>query len=331
MSSQLTSDDLRAIALKVLRREPDPTVRVRLLRDVLRVSEHDARLSTARGELDRMDAVRLLAAEQRHDGGWGRLHSRDTRASQRTPTTEWAVERATELGVDRWHPMLQRAAEFLAGVVEGRLTPSDPPERNDRWRVGVELFAASTLAWIDPGHSVLLPTWRLWSEIVRRSFADGAHDADAEAAAHHELTGASVRGTYLVSSNRYAVALLGSRAEQLDGPMREAVARWIWSRPEGIGYFGVPLSSVPKEGRSAGHLENWLRSHEHLSRFRTDVPITPLIEWLDTCRRGDGLWDLGARTAFSAFLPLSASWRTKDARAIDWTTRVLVLLARWID
>jgi hypothetical protein len=340
MSSRLTRDDIRAMCLELLRGKPgpaspgpatpDPSVRVRLLRDGLQVPSEDPRLLKAREALENSSHVTLLRNEQRGDGSWGRLHSRDTAARQSVPTTEWAVERAVAIGMDAGHPILDAAAAYLAGVVTGRVIPSDPPEKNDRWAAGLRLFAASTLARIDPSHSAIDPVWTLWHEIARRTFVSGAYSAEDEAAAHSELTGASVRGTYLVLSNRYALSLLASRAGRMDGDLRLAMARWVWHSPCGVGYFGVPLAAPP-DATHAGVLERFLLSHEIVSAFgTTGAPTGPLADWLEEHRRADGLWDLGPRASWTSALPLSESWRRSDARAIDWTARILTLMSRWM-
>jgi hypothetical protein len=330
MSSRLTRDDVRAVCLELLRAKPDPSVRVRLLRDGLQVPSGDARIHVAREALEDSIHVALLRNEQRGDGSWGRLHSRDTASSQSVPTTEWAVERAAAIGLDANHPILNAAAAYLAGVVEGRIVSSDPPEKNDRWATGLRLMAASTLARIDPNHPAVDPVWALWHEIAKRTFASGTYSADAETEAHSELTGASVCGTYLVLSNRYALSLLASRADRMTKDLAPAVARWVWGNPRGVGYFEVPLS-VPPDATSAGTLERFLQSHEIVARFgRTGAPTGPLADWLGERRRADGLWDLGSRASWSAALPLSESWRRSGARAVDWTARILVLVSRWM-
>jgi len=330
MSSRLRKDDLRAVATQVLRREPDPPVRVRLLRDVLSAPPDDPRLQSAREALDNSPHVRHLIASQREDGSWGRLHSRDTRAGGSVPTTEWGVERAVALGVDRDHPMLRGAADYLAAVVAGRMVPIDPPERNDRWPTGVTLFAAATLALVDSEHPALDPVWALWHEIARRTFCNGTYDPDAEAAAHLELTAASVRGTYLTVANRYAVALLASRSDRIDPHVRAPLFRWLWNHPQGLGYLDAPPAAPPPPGAAKGFVERWVWTHEILARFATRPAVGPILDGLEASRRDDGLWDLGPRASFTPGLPLSTTWRGKDARAVDWTARVLSLASRWI-
>jgi hypothetical protein len=340
MSSRLTRDDVRAMCLELLRGKPgpaspgpatpDPSVRVRLLRDGLHVPPEDPRLLKAREALEDSSHVTLLRNEQRGDGSWGRLHSRDTAARQSVPTTEWAVERAVAIGIDAGHPISDAAAAYLAGVVTGRVIPSDAPEKNDRWATGLRLFAASTLARIDPSHPAIDAVWDLWHEIARRTFVSGAYSAEDEAAAHSELTGASVRGTYLVLSNRYALSLLASRAGRMDEDLRPAMARWVWHSPCGVGYFGVPLAAPP-DTMSVGILERFLQSHEIVAGFgMVGAPTGPLADWLGERRRADGLWDLGSRASWTPALPLSESWRRSDARAVDWTARILALVSRWM-
>ncbi len=330
MSSRLTRDDARALGLEILRGKPYPAVRVRLLRDVLCADREDQRLRDARTALEDSAHLRLLRAEQRADGSWGRLHSRDTSAAQAVPTTEWAVERTLALGLDAEHSMLAAAAEHLASILEGRAAPTDPPEKSDRWETSVRLFAAATLARIDASHPALDEPRDLWQEVARRTFACGVYDAAAETEAHRALTGASVAGTHLVLSNRYALELLASRAERMDPDVRRGLSLWVGQKPGGVGYHGVPLA-VPPQGMSAGELERFFLSHEIAARLGAPGAATgPLADWLGRGRRADGLWDLGSRATWTAALPLSETWRRANARAIDWTVRVLALLTRWL-
>lgn len=333
-------DVLAGIATRILSQDPDPVVRLRLLRDVLCVPGDVPELAQARQALDTSRWVRELAREQWDDGSWGRLHSQDSRAKQRTPTTEAGVERALALGLDVTHPILQRASAYLAAVLQGTVRYRDRAEKNDRWPTGVRLFAAATLAQIDPKHRALDEVWDLWSQVAARTFSSGAYDAEAEATAHRALTGASVRGTYLVVANKYALTLLSARPATLSGDVGRALVRWVWHRQDGIGYFGVPLACPPAGTRDlgskawgwaqAGRLERWCQSLELLSRFPAWRDVAQeAIAWLWQRRTAAGGWDLGPRVATSVALPLSESWRTSDRRAMDWTTRVLALLRRY--
>src|SRR5688572_19228002 len=121
----LTRAALEQAALEILDRNPDAVVRVRLLRDVLgqRAPQH---------EVWNNALVRRLAAEQRGDGSWGRFHSGKRSSKQMFGTTEFAVARAIEFGIQPSHPMRRRASRYIVSVLRGR-TPFPETEKNDRW------------------------------------------------------------------------------------------------------------------------------------------------------------------------------------------------------
>ncbi len=81
-------------AQRILDTQPDATVRIRLLRDVLRLPAQDEVLLNAQQDVTKSRWVQELVQEQQSDGSWGRLHSRDSRARTRIVTTEVGVERA---------------------------------------------------------------------------------------------------------------------------------------------------------------------------------------------------------------------------------------------
>ncbi len=70
---------------------------------------------------------------------------------------------------------------------------------------------------------------------------------------------------------------------------------------------------------------------ELLSRFPSWRGLAgDVVQWLWDERTPAGFWDLGPRSISSIALPLSESWHKKMARQFDWTTRVLVLLRRYL-
>jgi hypothetical protein len=321
-------DRVQQVAAQVLASDPGPVVRHRLLRDVLGRPPEDGQLVSVRESLAQSRWVRLLAAEQWEDGSWGRLHSQDSGARQKIPTTEVGVERSVALGLQAEHPILQWATRYLVAILRGTVQCRDRPEKNDRWETGVQLFAAASLAMVDPEMPVLDRVRSLWAEIARRTFASGSYDAEAEIQSHRELTGASVKDSYLVLDNKYTLALLGSRPEALPCNLEEALLDCLWHRQGGIRYLAVPLSVPPQF--KAGSIDRWFSSHELLSRFPGWPGLArETVQWLWAQRTSEGWWDFGPRPAFSPVLPLSESWRKRGARQIDWTVRVLVLLRRF--
>ena len=304
----------------VLKLGPDPVVELRVRRDVLDV----AVARTLVADVAESPQVRSLADEQRADGSWGRLHSEDTTLGLEYATTEFAVRRAVSLGLTETHAMLRRARSCLARYIRSGDCP-DPAEKNDRWPTGVRLFAASTLALFAPKARESARVRKTWLRIGERTFADGNYDANREAAAHADLTGATMKGTYLALDNRYALELLAS-CDALAPGLGASLADWVADSGRGIRYLSEPLR-MPPLGRAAGRVDRWLTS-VHIavalgpSRERLQQLVHPILE----SRGDDGLWDFGPRPERSAYLPLSQSWRRIENRKADWTTRVLLVL-----
>lgn len=314
--------EIRAVAARLLSEAPDPVVRHRLIRAVFG--------TTLRSPEQACNPwVDALLSEQRDDGSWGRFHSQDSRCPLLVPTTEFAIERATALGLEPGHPALRRAAQYARDLLRGTATFPDPPEKNDRWLTGTQLFAAATLSLLRPGARVLHRPRRLWREILERSFSSGSYDAEGEARAHRELTGATVRGTYLTLDGRYQLLLLGTRPAEIPRALQRVWVRWLLDQPEGIRYLSVPLAHEARPS-SPGQWDRWLTSMDLLLRLSgARILLRPRLAWLWRFRNQEGIFDFGRCPARSPNLPLSASWRRSRARSHDWTTRVLTLLARY--
>jgi hypothetical protein len=321
---------LKDTASRILAQAPEPVVRYRLLRDVLRKHADDPELEQARASLDASRCVQELAREQGADGGWGAFHSRSTRLKQTIPSTEVGVERALALGLDAAHPILQRATRYIVGIMAGHIAFPDYHEKNDRWPTGMRLFLASTLSLIHPTHPLLDADRTLWLEIARRTWRSGAYREEDEIHAHADLTGATVKNSYLVLSGKYQLNILGSIPGTLSTELEVSLLSWLWARPEGIGYLEAPLARVPPS-RKPGPFDRWLASLEMLARLFPSWTgfAAEAIDWLWQQRNEQGDWDLGPKPDSLSNLPLSSSWRSRQNRVFDWTTRVFTLLRRY--
>ena len=316
-------------AESILERSSSPVVRYRILRDVLCKSPDDSRLLNARQDLDSSSAVQVLATEQWEDGSWGAFRSMDTNQKQKIRTTEMGVERALALGLDGTHPVLEKAASYILKLIQNKIAFPDRPEKNDRWQTGVKLFLSSTLSQIYPKHPILKAERQLWSDITQRTFASGKYSAKDEIQAHDELTGATVLDSYLVLGNKYQLNLLGSIPGMLSPDLEMALLGWIWERSTGIGYITVQLGGSPP-GRSGG-FDRWLASLELLARLFPSWTnfAGRSIEWIKMHASSDGYWDFGPMPSRLVELPLSDSWRNRQDRVFDWTTRILALLKKY--
>ncbi len=317
-------------AHRILQESPDSVVRFRLLRDVLKVAPTTEALTDARREMLKSQWIRELQEEQRRDGSWGRFHSA-MKSKGKIVTTEAAVERGLALGLTASDPIFRATTNYLSRLIEGTIKFPDPPERNNRWTTGTQLFAASTLARITPKLTVLDKPWKLWATIAKQTFAAGGYDPQAEIRAHQTLTGASVKNSYLVLSSRYQLALLGARATNLPTNLEKAIVEWVWRKKDGIGYLEIPLSNPPSRF-TPGMLDRLFTSLEILSYFPSWRKFAgDLITWLWARRNTEGLWDFGPRASMSVYFPLSESWRRRQCRQHDWSTRVLALLRNYYE
>lgn len=317
------------IADQILEADPDPAIRLRLLHDVLRYSPESPQFIQVKNDLDESRWVAQLKSEQRQDGSWGRFHSEDTKRKQSIPTTEFGVERAQSLGVNDSHPIVSKAINYLVRLLEGQIDFPDPPEKNDRWPTGAKLFTASTLARVKPDHPALNESLKLWSAITEKTFASGKYDSEAEIEAHGQLTGASVKNSYLRLHSKYQIFLLSSRPNLLSHKTETSLLNWLWHKDNGMGYLEMPL--VPLlHCFSPGQIDRWFTSLEIVSQFSGwRKRAKDIIQWLWNQRGEDGLWDFGPKASHTTFMPLSENWQKKSARKFDWATRTLLLLEKF--
>ena len=253
----------------ILHLEPDPIPKHLILRDVLHRSPEDPELVEVKQQSLRSKWVAALAAEQQPNGGWSRFHSMNSKARHKIPTTEFGVSRALTLGLTKDDTVLHKAQSYLEGLLAGTIAwPEDEgKEPNDRWATGEEMFVSATLALLTPDHPILVPVMRKWCWIAEATFASGSYDPEAEWHAHCQLTGAtSMRNSYLVLDNRYALTILGSAGDMLNPQTEKKLLDWLWTRPRGVGYLQVPLNSVLTH-LSPRSLGRWFESQDILQRF----------------------------------------------------------------
>lgn len=334
---------IKDTARQMFKTNPDPVIKFRLLRDVLKQPTDNPEIIQAKTKLSTSRWVQELKKEQWNDGSWGRFHSMDYKAEQKIPTTEYGVSRALALGLDISHPILQTAGEYITCILDGTLKWRDRREvswSQSWWDSGVQLISASTLAQIQPDLPILNDIWNMWFSIIHRAFPSGKYNREHEIQANLELRGIKdisnyarrqiKRGSALDSFSKYHAILLGSRADSLPHQLEKAYLTKIWN--QGMGYLGVPPATSPakllKEPPSA--FEAWLSSIELLTPFSSwrEFARSP-IDWLWEQRSEEGFWDFGPRSESFPFFPLSESWRKKKARRFDWTTRVLILVRKY--
>ncbi|MHA1917731.1 MAG: hypothetical protein ACTSUV_05395 [Candidatus Ranarchaeia archaeon] len=320
---------IQKIANKIIKDKPDPVVHFRLVSDVLNTSEDSELYKESKSKLKKSRGVKELTKEQDENGGWGRFHSIDRKSEKKIKTTEFGIDRGLALGLNSKDSVLKKASKYLLNLLKGEIEFPDPPEKNNRWETGKELFISAMLSKIKPFEKKLNEVWEKWAEITSQTFMIGDYVESSEINAHRLLTGASVKDSYLVLHNKYQLALLGSRGTMLPTEIEEALVKWVWNREKGIGYHDVSLNK-PLLNISPTNIEHWFSSIEILSNFPSWKKLAGnMIEWIWSEQNEDGYWDFGAKTQNSSYLPLSESWRRPINQKHDWSTRVLSLLEKY--
>jgi hypothetical protein len=319
----LEKDQISGFAWQILASSPDLTVRLRLLRDVLKLDKGDPELITLNSGLAEHRWVLELTHAQHSDGSWGRFHSQNSSIKTKIPTTEAAIRRALALGLDKEFPILTRAISYIQDILDGKAQWSDRQERSEGWQIAVEAVSAGTLAQVDPSHPALTRVRKYWMEIAQRSFVDGIYDQQSEIRAHKETSG--LKMVYLGS--RYVLTLLGSKCDLIPPTLDRQIVDWIWNNENGIGYLGANMRHPDQF-----HINHWLDSMEILSQFRCwQSQAGRAMKWLWEQRGDEGLWDFGQRTSRTVYFPLSSTWRKPGNRRMDHSTRVLALLWKFVE
>ena len=223
---------------------------------------------------------------------------------------------------------IQMRILLLSQLLAGMLQWPEHREPNDRWPTGQEMFVAATLAEIQPEHGLLEPICRKWIQIAEQAFASGRYDPEDEWRAHCRLTGATtMRHSYLVMNNRYAMRLLACYEHWLSDHTEKALVEWMWKDCGKLGYLDAPLAQ-PVDRLGPTVMERWFRSQVIMSRFRSwPTKIRHTIRRLWDMQDADGVWDFGSTVG----LRLSENWRRRMSRAIDHSVHVLLLLRLYYD
>ncbi|MCE5260284.1 MAG: hypothetical protein LLG44_14680 [Chloroflexi bacterium] len=319
------------IAQTLLSFAPQPVPRYLLLRNVLRLPAGDPQLATARAALDGIPAVRALAAAQLADGSWGRFHTQDTKAKSLFPTSEYAIERALALGLDKRSPILARAQGYIEGHLRGEIVWRDRVEKHDDprlWPFFIAFISAARLAQLGTSNPLLHKFTTFMRALLEAAFPAGVYNPQAEREAQQALSGIPTRTHWALLANVYGVLLLGA-AGPLPTELERAWLEYLIHKPGGIFYIsGRGVIAEPPALQDPA-FSGWLRAVELLSCFPSWRTLAgEALEWLWAQRGADGLWDVGSRASRYLYWPLSETWRRREDRIIDGSVRILALLRR---
>ncbi|MHA2176195.1 MAG: hypothetical protein ACXABI_15310 [Candidatus Hodarchaeales archaeon] len=312
------------IGMQIIEENPDPIVKYILSKNILDEDSSSPHLIELENVFNQSMWIKILKKEQWSDGSWGRLHSQDSKARQRIPTTEYGVRRALYLGLEPEHPILHRACNYLLSILKSG-NVRDPPEKNERWRTGVNLFSGSTISLIQPTAPEINPVYELWNKVIRRAFETGEYNHKKEKEAHRLFTHISGELRYLSLNSAYHLDLLGSGGHFFEQDLIDSYLSWLWNNDITINYMGINVNSYGELPEK--NLWIWLDLMNKLSKFGSwKNYAAPAIEWLWSKQNKLGLWNFDPNNLRK--YQLSNSWSKKNIQ-IDCSTVILCLLKQY--
>ena len=311
---------------QLLNMNPDPAPRFRIMRDVLKLPQDDALFVQAKQDMLKSKWVMELAEEQWENGSWGRFHTQNTKVKHKIITTEWAISRGLELGLDKNDEIFKKTIAHMENMLNGVELPLDNEEHHYGFRIAFAYLIAGNLSKIDPVHPLLPQKSKYCADCTIRAFQSGQYDEKDWTEAYMELNEVMLR-LFMI----HPLLLLQSEEGILPENIELKLLNWIWNRPEGIYYI---TNHCPNNYQDigSGSFHYWLRGVELLSNFKHWRDFaTGTIVWLNDQRGDDGLWDYGKDANSIIFGHYSESWRNRMNRKIDCSTRILALMRKYLD
>lgn len=274
--------------------------------------------------------VAEVAAEQLRHGGWARFGTEDLTVKKRVPTTMFAVRRLVWLGLDKEDAPLAGAMEYLIDLLEGRRTPPEGGEVNERWPEVLRIRAATFIAMIDPYAACLDDLLARWRFIAENTFHSGAYNYDACRELQSMLL--NVQGPRLIP---LPLQLLVCRPGFLSEELERMLLLYCWQRHlEGFLLWPEGKLNDLADAFRHPHTSRKLNTMESMACFRgSRLVLEPSIEWLLASRDADGLWDYGPQAKDPAGYPrrlAAMDWRKPINRKLDCTMEVLMLLKQYL-
>lgn len=320
---------IHEIADSLLAAPIGPSLKHRLLRDVLGLPEDDPRLVDAHRDLLRSGWVQKILAQQQDDGGWGYFHSLSSAQKGRW-TTEQALRRLLALGLSPADAPIKKAIRYLERALEGKIVPPDRAEVTHRWDIYMPLMLAAWLRYLVPGHPGAMAVARRWGRIISHAFSGDGYDQGRYLEAYREEFSEMPHpkaGRLRDFVRFYCLRILNGG---LPPAIEEKMLAYVIGHPTGIYYICEgPLTELPADFCSRRAVR-YISALELLTEYpRARGMLAFAADWLAGQRDADGRWDMGPAAKDNIHLPLSDSWRSKDARRTDCTVRVLSLLSRF--
>lgn len=328
----------RDLALQILKDKPDPPVRIRLLRDVLHCSINDKNLIRAYHDLEKskwfIDTESLF--QKQHAGFSGKDELKIS-----VFDIYFFINRAIDLGLLKDHPMMVKLRKLIETVLEIGVSDARHlfryPYLTNRVKILdsiYELQLAQALSLLSSNSSSLFPVFERWHSIAKTAFRSSQYNRYDEKKGYESVYGVTFEADkcqrFRITGDlacHECLELFNNQAGNLETQIEEHYFQWQWKREmsERLSSISIFNNDRRKEFGVAGDLITFLNK---LSDFRNwTESFSNVINLLWKLKMTDGFWDFGNNEG--AFpLRLSNSWRGKH-RKHDWSTRILVLMAKY--
>ena len=329
-------DPVTDLALRLLKQPIDAIPRYRLIRDVLHESPTSRLVDEARTDAMSSPQVAWLANEQQADGSWGHFQRRSSERDefdtvvagqsvrQAVRTTDAALLRAACLGMDRQHPVIQRALVYLENLLVGSVGEQDGREPDTGNVAKRDLLIAARIRVFDEENQLAQPIADRWVQLLTDTFVGGTYQELRYLESFESLFGQpAVRDENLPFSGPVLMLVRGL----LPYPIEEAYTRHLMEEVRGItGVHHRALHHLPLDFPTLESMR-FLAAVELLAAYPSAEPFLEEAKtWLWEQMSPSGRWDLGQVSRDGICLPLSPNWRKPFDREVDSTVRMLLLL-----
>ena len=321
-----------------------PAVKYKILLDFLDIDYNDESLFEARENFLKSDIVLELRDTQDYNGTWGKLFSvvdkKPEIKTKFTRTTMSALNRCVYIGlrIEDNSDILTLSLEHLEDILKDKtysLLKKYSSGNNERlipWNLSL-VAAMAELISSGKYNSLCDDLYDQWIYIAVSAFEDGEYSHERDKKAQHELFG--TREDRLVPMP-FDLLLSRSRniSESLENAMRDYYAKNVYYN----GYFWwVPIDKI---------LENppeWVNKYsnrifttiDYINKFKnTEKYLKDTIEWLESNKNQDDLWDFGPQVGFDPIGDqryFSTNKNYKYNRIVNCTIEVLNAFKKYLD
>lgn len=308
----------------------ETAVRYHVMLRLLDVPYADVQMAELRRAFLDSDIVNQLAREQRADGGWGALHSKDYTMKAVFPTSMTAINRCLYIGLTLYdeRQILRGAQEYLTAFLSGT-SLEKIYHKNERDVPSQTAEICRMLEAIQSYDSHCDESFAQWIYIAERAYRDGVYVYERDREVQHEVFGTKEKRLIPMQAG-----LLMQRREALPEFLEGAMLYHLGEHAYHHGHFWSECPERLPEQFVSRKTRRWLPSFHYINQFHgSAVYLSRAVEWLLESRDETGLWDYGTqiKDPWGYFGNFSTARGNRNTRVVDCTLEILNFLKRYAD